>query len=341
MNKIETVNNDIWLLLDSRNTGGIESHILQLAEGLNNYGVNTTVVFFTDYGEHPLRNSLQKLGIKSIDLDGRLSTLVKVARKNRPSIIHTHGYKAGIFGRLAARICAIPAVSTYHAGEISSGKLALYDWLDRKTARLASRVFAVSPQIAERLSVKTKVVDNFVSTSGLNITAGKQIAFVGRLSVEKGADYFLDLAGRFPDCQFHIYGDGPQSEALEELAKSNTCFHGQQDDMASTWERIELLIMPSRHEGLPMAALEAMARGIPVLASDVGALDQLIDSDSNGWLVKPGSIDELENRVHQWLGMSGQKKYRFKTAARKKIQKRFSADIAIPDLVLSYRELAL
>ena len=110
--------------------------------------------------------------------------------------------------------------------------------------------------------------------------------------------------------------------------------------MTLVWPKIGLLVMPSRHEGLPMAALEAMARGIPVLASRVGALDQLLDSGINGWLVAPGDHDALAQHLMQWITMTEQQKYSLKHAARQKILQRFSADIAIPQLLTSYEQIA-
>ena len=330
----------IWLLLDSRKPGGIESHVLQLAEGLHNHHEEVTVIFLTHYGDHPLRDQLQQRGISTTCLDGRITTLRKAMRKARPLILHTHGYKAGIFGRMAALLCKVPVASTYHMGETPSGRLALYDWLDRQTAYFAASVFAVSPQIAQRLPVKVRVVDNFVDTAGLKISQGQQIAFVGRLSREKGPDYFLSLANQFHDTHFHVYGDGPLAQQLKTAAPWNLHFYGQQDDMTQVWPKIGLLVMPSRHEGLPMAALEAMARGIPVLASRVGALDQLLDSGMNGWLVAPGDHDALAQRLMQWTTMTEQQKYSLKHAARQKILQRFSADIAIPQLLTSYEQIA-
>lgn len=337
---MKTINNGIWILLDSSKPGGIESHVLQLAEGLHNHDEDVTVVFLKRYGEHPLRNTLKQLGINTTDLDGRFTTLLKAIRNAHPSVLHTHGYKAGIFGRIASRLCHIPVVTTYHAGEITSGMLAFYDWLDRKTARLASLVFAVSPQIARRLPVAASVVDNFVDTNNIELSKGDQIAFVGRLSIEKGADYFLEVAKRFPKQTFHLYGDGPQADELKTTVSENLVFHGQQDSMASIWSDISLLIMPSRHEGLPMAALEAMARGIPVLASDVGALDQLIDTGNNGWLVSPGDTDALAKNLQLYLNMNQQQKQAIQHAARKKISQRFSSEIAIPKLISSYAQIA-
>jgi len=330
----------IWILLDSRNTGGIESHVLQLAEGLGKFREKVCVLFLTHYGDHPLREVLQKRGISSRTLDGRFISLWRALRKRPPSILHTHGYKAGIFGRLAARLSRVPVITTYHAGETPTGRLALYDWIDRHTAMLADNVLAVSPQIAQRLPVAAQLADNFIDTSDLDHSTGEQIAFVGRLSGEKGTDYLPLLANRFPERNFHVYGDGPQALELSNQAPNNLYIHGQQDDMSIIWPRIGLLIMPSRHEGLPMAALEAMARSIPVLASRVGALDKLIDSGVNGWLVKPGDIDELAGRLQLWLKMGEQQKRCFKLAAREKVIKQFSADIVVPQLISSYRQIS-
>ncbi len=340
----KTTNQHIWLLLDSRSPGGIESHILQLAVGLLNHNESVTVVFLTDYGDHPLRGALHKYGIATTSLDGRISTLWQAIRKARPSVIHTHGYKAGIVGRIVARLCNVPVASTYHAGETTSGWLGFYCWLDRISATLADKIFAVSPQIAATLPGTTQVTDNFIDTHDLPHTlttsTQNQIAFVGRLSEEKGPDHYLSLANRFPQLEFHLYGDGPLAIELQTSAPENTYFHGQQDDMTPIWPKIGLLVMPSRHEGLPMAALEAMARGIPVLASDVGALDQLIDSGSNGWLVKPGDEADLANCLQRWTGMGDEQRQHFKQAARQKIDQRFSADVVIPKLINCYRLIA-
>ena len=336
--KINT--NQIWLLLDSRKLGGIESHVFQLAKGLHSLGENIQVIFLKNYGKHPLRNALLESGISTIALDGRIRSLRRLIKTERPAIIHTHGYKAGILGRLLSKIYKIPSVSTFHAGEISTGKLGLYQWLDEKSAILSSHLFAVSPQIASKLPSNTQVFDNFIDTSNIMPSKGNQVAFVGRLSKEKGADYFLALALLFPTLSFHIYGEGPLRQALENLATSNVIFHGQQDDMSIVWSAIGLLIMPSRNEGLPMAALEAMARGIPVLASDVGALNKVVDSNSNGWLIPAGDINALSNYLSQWIDMDKTTRLQFSKEARSKIEQKFSAQIAIPKLIACYNKLS-
>jgi glycosyltransferase involved in cell wall biosynthesis len=314
--------------------------VLQLASGLQTHGVDVTVVFLNRYGQHPLHTSLMQRDLKAVFLDGKITSLCRSLLRERPTVLHTHGYKAGFIGRLAAKFCGVSSASTFHAGENSTGRLAFYDWLDRYSAFLAARRFAVSKQIAQRLPVTADIVDNFVNTDDLNISNGRAIAFVGRLSWEKGPDRFCALARRFPERCFHIYGGGPDTVQLRSTAPDNLRFHGQQDNMAGIWENIGLLVMPSRHEGLPMAALEAMARGIPVLAANVGALDQLIDPHLNGWLAAPGCDEELAQHLHTWLDMSTYERTQLQQAAWRKIRLRFSAQIAIPKLLAVYAQIA-
>jgi glycosyltransferase involved in cell wall biosynthesis len=341
LNISQTMNTkQICLLLDSSKPGGIESHVVELALGLHRHGQDILVLFLADHGEHPMRELLTLLGIANKTLDGRFLTLVNTLRKLRPGILHTHGYKAGIFGRLAARLCRVKVITTYHAGEIATGKLALFDWADRLTAIFANQSLAVSRQIAKRLPVRAKVINNFINTSNLCDSHGQQIAFVGRISSEKGPDYFVHLAHLFNACEFHVYGDGPELKQLQNSPPDNLFFHGQQSDMSQIWSRIGLLVMPSRHEGLPMAALEAMARGIPVLAYQVGALEHLIQTGVNGWLVKPGNIAGLVHCLDLWLASSESQKQAMKCAAKNTVLQRFSSQVVIPELLTTYHQLA-
>ena len=176
---VERINSPLWLLLDSRHSGGIETHVLELAAGLKQYNINVQVVFLNNYGTHPLRVALQDKQIETISLDGSIRSLWNEIRKKSPVLIHTHGYKAGIFGRLCARLTSTPVVSTYHSGERLYGKLALSNLLDRYSAGLANKVYVVSPQIGQRLKVDADIVKNFIATKTLEISKGKQVAFVG------------------------------------------------------------------------------------------------------------------------------------------------------------------
>jgi len=331
----------ICLLLDSRELGGIESHVLQLADGLKHHNISIKVVFLRHYPGHPLYDQLQQLNIDYQVLKGSAYALWQALRDEPVSLLHTHGYKAGIYGRCVCKLRGIPVVSSYHAGEVPNGKLALYDFLDRYSAGLADLIFAISPQIAQRLPVNADISDNFINTSNIKTSTGQQIAFVGRLSHEKGPDRFLQLSQQFPQQQFHVYGTGALASSLQKSAPSNVTFHGLQHNMSEVWPKIGLLIMPSRFEGLPMAALEAMARGIPLLASRVGALDKLIQpaNPCGGWLVTEGDANELTQRFQHWLELSAQARQSIQLNAQKAIHQNFSSSSAIPKLIAHYTRI--
>jgi glycosyltransferase involved in cell wall biosynthesis len=328
--------NLVWLVVDSRVNGGIESHILELARALAQRKLTVSVVFLRDYGPHPLRDALRRAGIHTESLDGHLDSLVGRIRQESPGVLHSHGYKAGLYCFCAAKITGSFHCSTFHAGEISPGKVGIYDWLHRQASRFIDSKLAVSQLIARRVPAEITVLDNFVSLPPIQRKTGQRIAFVGRLSHEKGPDMLLDLASRIPEQDFHIYGDGPLADSLRRKAPRSCVFHGNQDSMEPHWQDIDLLLMPSRYEGLPMVALEAMARRIPVIAFEVGALDRVVHTNRNGWLVPPGRLDLFQSRIEAWLNMSPQSKQAIRASARQHVQKHFSADRVLPELLKHY-----
>ena len=330
---------NVWILIDSRQIGGIESHVIQLASGLLKLHIQPKVLLLKHYGEHPLTTQLEKADIPYEYLDGGLTKLIIKVKQEQPDLIHTHGYKSGIVGRVASLLCFKPVVSSFHAGEVSNGKLKLYDFIDRYTAFLANKVISVSDKIAAKLPCHSLVIDNFVNTQHFKNSDGKQIAFVGRLSHEKGADYFLQLANQFPNHLFHIYGDGPLMQDLKEIAPTNIQFHGALETMDLAWQNIELLIICSRYEGLPLAALEAMGRGIPVMASQVGGLPKLIDHQKNGWLFSVGDLNSLTSYLSDWLQMPLNDRQRYQQRAKQRIDDQFSSQKVVPKVALIYRHL--
>lgn len=331
--------NEIWLLLDSASVGGIETHVLELARGLQKHYITVRVVFMKCHGAHPLVAMLEKHSIPYTIASQNDNSLLSLCKCYKPAIIHTHGYKAGIIGRLIARYLGINSVSTSHVGEKPRGKLALYDCLDRYTSFLAACVFSVSPEIAKRLPCQSKLIENFVDIDSAQPSSGRQIAFVGRLSHEKGPDIFRDIACQQATLAFHVYGHGPMGQGLKAHSTENMIYHGFQQNMNLVWKQVGLLLITSRYEGLPMAAIEAMARGIPVLAANVGALDSLIDHGKNGWLVKPGDVDEFINYLEYWQGLSKTQQDTMRQAAINKVKQHFSSEAIIPKYIQCYQGL--
>jgi len=293
---------ETWLLLDSRGLGGIETHVAELAAGLLAAGESPRVLFLTDYGPHPLHPRLAAESIPWSVVSGGMLGLRRMLRRDRPCVLHTHGYKANIIGRVAALASFVPAIASYHAGEAPRGRLALYDVLDRATSCLGPRI-AVSRQILQRLPFGGTLVPNFVAVPDNMPNAGPQVvAFVGRMVAEKGPDNFCELAATLPGVRFAAYGDGPLRAALEQ-ANPGMRFLGAVAGMDAHWRDVGLLVISSRAEGLPLAALEAMAHGVPVAAFGLGGLPELIEDGFNGYLAAPGDTAALQGCVRRWLAL--------------------------------------
>ena len=325
---------EIWQLLDSRSVGGIESHVVTLAEGLQQAGERVRVLLLDDHGPHPMAAALGARGVPLETLGGGLPGLVRTLRRRKPAVVHTHGYKCNILGRLAAPLAPCPVVATMHSGEPGSGRLRLYLTADRLSSALAPTI-AVSEPIARTLPGRPVTVGNFVAVpDGVATARSETIAFVGRLSHEKGPDLFAELARRMPEAGFVAYGDGPMRDAL---AGTPIDVRGMVADMAPHWPGVGLLCMPSRHEGLPMAALEAMARGIPVAAFAVGALPDLIADGVSGFLAAPGDVDGLEAAVRRWLALDGSQRAAMAAAAREVVRRRYDRRRAVRRIRAVYR----
>jgi len=327
--------NEIWLLVDSSNFGGIESHLIQFSESCIDKGINARIIFMQDYPGHPLYDELKKRQIPFNTCRG-VTDLANQLKHRRPAIIHTHGYKAGIVGRVLGKLLNIACVSTFHAGEKPKGKVFLYDWLDRKLAPLADKVFTVSPQVSARINCKNYQMNNFIRSTKMAVSRGHQIAFVGRLSHEKGPDTFVQLSTLHTNHNFHIYGDGPMRDVITDNHLENVVHHGAKKSMDNSWKDIGILLITSRFEGLPMTAIEAMSRGIPVIAFDQGALSQLIQSGTNGWIVPAGDITGLSETLTHWLAMNDLDRQRIKSQARLTIQENYTSDTVIPQYLSAY-----
>lgn len=338
----ENVTHRIILLLDSRGFGGIESHVLQLARALQQDDHPVSVVLLRDYGPHPLREALTKQGITVVALRHPIELLKLFL--SRPKLVHSHGYKAGILSRMMGKATRTPVISSYHAGEPGRGRVYLYNLIDRISAPLAPAI-AVSDKIATSLPCQSDVVANFVTLPHKRLDprphkTNHSVAFVGRLCHDKGPDLFCQLAEITSTVEFELFGDGPDRTVLQQHYGRQVQFHGAVSSMDGYWNQIGLLCISSRHEGLPLTALEAMAQGIPVAAFDVGDLSKLIEHRVNGWLIEAGDLTEMARSVQCWQQLSSQQRLQMSNQARQTIEDRYSPESVLPQMLDLYQQAA-
>jgi len=330
---------EIWILLDSRGFGGIESHVAQLAIGLAEAGQRPRVLLLAEHGPHPLAGALGGLPLEA--LPGGFAALRRRLAAGRPALLHTHGYKANLFGRAAVVGLGISLVASFHAGERPPGRVGLYDLADRWTAFRGGRI-AVSRPILARLPWGGVLVPNFVElpAAPAAATSPDVVAFVGRLSPEKGPDLFAALAAAAPGPAFEVFGDGPL-RAATAAAAPGLRFHGARAGMEGAWGGIGLLAITSRAEGLPLAALEAMAHGVPVAAFGLGGLPELIEDGRNGFLAPPEDLAALAAGVRRWAAMDPPARQAMAVAARGTIARDYARPRGIARVLAVYRAAGL
>jgi glycosyltransferase involved in cell wall biosynthesis len=246
-------------------------------------------------------------------------------KKNRVDIIHCHGYKSNFYGLLASR-GQVPSVTTNHNWLTAHWKLKAYCFLDSLWIRFFDRIVAVSNEVKKDMlrykipEEKIRVIDNgialerfekVVETKKMKNQLGfdeeiRIIGTIGSLIIEKGHIYLLEAARQIldgvKDLKFLIIGDGPLRKPLEEKSeelgiKKDVIFMGQREDIPELLMAMDVFVLPSIKEGLPVALLEAMAAKRPVIATRVGAIPKVIENKDIGILVEPKDINELRDAI--------------------------------------------
>ncbi|MEU6822703.1 glycosyltransferase [Streptomyces atriruber] len=230
--------------------------------------------------------------------------LKRVIASVRPGLVHAHSAKAGLAARLALR-GSIPTVFQPHAWsfEAVGGPTAFLARLwERRAARWADRIVCVSEAewVTGRragISGSYAVIPNGVDTdrfapTGQDVAPVRLVVCVGRLCRQKGQDVLLrawpTVAAQVPDARLVLVGDGPDDARLRERAGPRVAFAGAADDAAPWYRAADVVVLPSRWEGMALAPLEAMACARPVVVTDVdGARESLPPSHRPHALVPP------------------------------------------------------
>ncbi len=219
----------------------------------------------------------------------------------RPNVVHTHGYRPDVVGAHVARALGIATVSTVHGFTRGGAKNRFYEWLQRQALRRFSAVVAVSRQLAAELAQhgvpahrlhvipnafanSTRPLERSAARVALDIPEDRFIVgWVGRLSSEKGPDILVEAMARLRDAAVHaiVIGDGPDARQLEGRARrlgvaDRMQWRGVIPEAGRLLPAFDALALSSRTEGTPIVLLEAMAAGVPIVATRVGGIPDVV-----------------------------------------------------------------
>lgn len=299
--------------------------------------------------------------------------LGKTFRHIRPDIVHTHKYKDSFIGALVARSVGIPYVVRVIHGlpepfkGLNNAKMVGYTLADRViTDWLVDRVVAVSSDIEQVLtsrygSKRVLCIHNGVDLEAVRVTTQRAalrrkwyiaegavvIGTVGRLVPVKGHAILME-ATRILRASMHnvtlvLVGDGPLRYDLEASAKrlgvaNAIVFAGHQDEAYDFMNMMDIFVLPSLHEGIPMVVLEALALQRPVVATRVGGIPEVIAHDLSGKLVNAGDAAELALALQELIERP-EKARALGVAGRRQVEQEFSANTMAERTATMYRSL--
>lgn len=336
--------------------GGLETVLRALASGLARRGhrVKVAVVITPDDSSHPFARALEAdgVGVEAVCVGPRQyrrerRALHGICERMRPDVVHTHGFRPDVIDSGVGRAHGAALVSTCHGFIETDLRGLLYQWVQRQALRKFDAVVAVSRPIHDRLrrsgiaDSKLHLVPNglTIERAASRLEARRElgvgneslIGWVGRLSSEKGPDIALDAFARVahPDACLALIGAGREEDALRARANAlhvadRVRWLGAVPDAGKLFSAFDAFLLSSRTEGTPMALLEAMAAGVPVVATRVGGVPDIVD-DAVAALIESEDVAGIASALDQALGAGDLVQARA-AKARERIAERYGSD---------------
>jgi glycosyltransferase involved in cell wall biosynthesis len=303
-------------------------------------GVNVTPVILRQPGS--LGAAVEAEGLPFVFLNrhpydpGTLIDFIQVLRQRRIQVLHLQGFGSTFFGRMAARLLGLPVIVHVHADHRFEPKSypplvracdhALADHTDHvlaisaAVARFATEQQGFAPELVEVMHnpvdlgrFRPATADSRrVTREALGLESDTPVAIcVARFDPVKGVDVLIEawakVVSMHPRGTLLLAGDGPLHESLDEQARrlgvaDAIRFLGYRSDVESLLHAADICVVPSRSEGLSLAAIEAMATGLPVVASQVGGIPEVVEDGRTGILVEAENPAALAGAITRVLG---------------------------------------
>lgn len=308
--------------------GGVENQLLSILRNYDKSKLSPLVCSLSDKGQ--IGEEIERDGIEVVCLNklghrfdwSIVKDICRLIKEHNIKVVRTHQYHANLYGRLAAHKAEVPCVVASIHNTYTRDKKFHRRLINRFLARFTDRIIAVSGKVRDDILMydhispdKVEVIHNGVDIDIFSNQDGKVkrsefgipedtvvIGNVGRLAEAKGQRYLLEalavLKDKFPMIRLLIAGDGPLMKELKGYAetlgiKQNVLFLGMRRDIPALLSVMDIFVLPSLWEGLPNALLEAMAGSRPIIAADIPAFREIIDSKDVGILIPPGDSAAL------------------------------------------------
>ena len=256
-------------------------------------------------------------------------TLRKLIIEYNIDLICTHDYKSNYFGSICHKICKVPSISVFHGRTSHDFKIRCYESVDNFVLRCFDKVITVSEATRKRLvkhgisEEKIEVIYNAVDIPKKKISGilhkgirkelginkdGFLIATAGRLSKEKGFEFLINAMKIIVDKNYYlkpkllIIGDGPEIKNIQRLISEleltdHILLTGFRNDIDNIFEEIDLFVLPSLTEGMPLVILEAFSHKKPVISTNVGGVPEMIEDNKTGFLVEKANSAALAKKI--------------------------------------------
>lgn len=318
--------NILFVITRADAIGGAQVHVKDLAVALQQ-DQHKVLVLTGQKGTY--NEDLRLAGIESIACeslsnainpfaDGKtLRYILYIISLFKPDLVAAHSSKAGILGRLASRIAKVPCTFTAHGWAFTPGvpqpNRTIYKWLEKFAAPFSDKIICVSDydrQIAKKTGIESqklvtvhngmKDIDSQLLSKPGNSNPVK-IAMIARFDKQKDHQTLIQA---FPglDAELILVGDGANLEAIQRQAeqlgiRDRVKFLGFRQDIAEILADVQIFTLISNWEGLPCTIIEAMRAGLPVVASDVGGVKEIVIEAETGYVIDQGDVKALHHKL--------------------------------------------
>jgi len=355
--------------------GGAEGQLFEFVKRIDKRKYDIIVCALTEGGYYA--DELERLGIKIVVLNkrgkldiGMLIKLVRLMRIEKIELVYTYMFTANTWGRIAALLAGVPIIV---AGERAADrwKSKFHLLVDKVLSKYTDKIIANSDGVVDFYVLEAKISRNkfLVVHNGVNMSMFKHqkdraaeirqelnicsekavVGTIGRLMPQKGYQFFLKavkiIAKEFPNTVFLIVGVGYELEELENLSiklgiGDKVIFAGFRDDIPEILSIVDVFVSSSLYEGLPNVVLEAMANGLPVVATNIEGTCEVVLEGKTGFLVPPRDYVALAEKV-TFLLNNQELAHKMGETGKEKVREEFGFDIMVRKIEGIYDDLFL